>query len=79
LPLTTTLGEIGKNFIEVHHIKSHILISKEKGEHQIDPKHDLIPVCSNCHSVIHIKKESLGIEEMKGLIGKSAPIRQNKT
>jgi predicted HNH restriction endonuclease len=65
-------GEIGKSFIEVHHIKSHTLLSKEKGEHEIDPQNDLIPVCSNCHSIIHRKKDALEISELKRLIEKSA-------
>jgi len=61
-------GEIGKHFIEVHHKKSHSQISKEIGEHDIDPKEDLIPVCSNCHSIIHRKKTSLEIDEIKHCI-----------
>lgn len=43
-------GDIGKNFIEVHHLKP---ISSFKGEHGVDPEEDLVPLCSNCHSMIH--------------------------
>ncbi len=46
-------GEIGKDFIEVHHI---VPISSTDGEHSIDPIKDLIPVCSNCHSILHRQK-----------------------
>ncbi len=45
-----TYGEIGKNFIEVHHINP---IAETDGEHVLDPKIGLIPLCSNCHSMIH--------------------------
>lgn len=45
-----TYGEIGKKFIEVHHINP---IAETDGEHVLDPKIGLIPLCSNCHSMIH--------------------------
>ena len=43
-------GEIGKNFIEVHHLNP---ISNTDGEHEVDPVTELVPLCSNCHSMIH--------------------------
>lgn len=43
-------GDIGKNFIEVHHLKP---ISSFEGKHGVDPLKDLVPLCSNCHSMIH--------------------------
>ena len=42
--------ELGSRFIEVHHLK---MISSFDGEHQVDPLEDLVPLCSNCHSMIH--------------------------
>jgi 5-methylcytosine-specific restriction protein A len=58
-------GEIGKGIIHVHHIKK---ISEISGEHEIDPEKELVPVCPNCHTVIHSKKEMYTIEEMKEII-----------
>lgn len=46
-------GEVGKEFIEIHHI---VPISNTRGEHDIDPINDLIPVCSNCHSILHRRR-----------------------
>ena len=46
----TRYGEIGKEFIEVHHLNP---ISETDGEHEVNPATDLIPLCSNCHSMIH--------------------------
>ena len=43
-------GELGNDFIEVHHL---VPISSTDGEHEIDPVDDLVPLCSNCHSMIH--------------------------
>ena len=55
-------GEIGKGFIHVHHI---VPISEIGKEYEIDPKKDLIPVCPNCHSMIHRVNPPLTIEELK--------------
>ena len=57
-------GDIGKGVIHVHHI---IPISNKKGKtHIIDPKTNLIPVCPNCHAMLHRGK--LSIEELKAVI-----------
>lgn len=46
-------GKVGKDYIEVHHI---VPLSSTEGEHKVDPINDLIPVCSNCHSIIHRRR-----------------------
>ena len=43
-------GDIGEGYIEIHHINPHHTF---EGEHMVDPINDLIPLCSNCHSMIH--------------------------
>ena len=43
-------GEIGKGYIEVHHLSP---ISQTDGTHTVDPKTDLVPLCANCHAMIH--------------------------
>lgn len=61
-------GERGKDFIEVHHIKP---LSAIKEEIIIDPKEDLVPVCSNCHRMIHRKRDDvLTVEELKVLLSR---------
>jgi len=56
-------GDRGQGFIEIHHIKPISTFEKEK---LVDPKSDLVPVCANCHRMIHRKKDNiLTIEEMK--------------
>lgn len=46
-------GERGVNFIEVHHLKP---LSSYDDEHDIELD-DLISLCSNCHSMIHMGGE----------------------
>jgi len=60
-------GEIGKGFIHVHHLTPVAKIGKT---YQIDPIKDLIPVCPNCHSIIHKKEPPFTIEEMKNILRK---------
>ena len=58
-------GDIGKDFIHVHHVKE---ISSIKKEYRIDPVKDLIPVCPNCHSMLHKKNPAYSISELKNLM-----------
>lgn len=50
LDMTKVYGEIAKGFIHVHHL---IPLSEIKENYQVDPKTDLIPVCPNCHAMLH--------------------------
>ncbi len=58
-----TYGERGRGFIEVHHIKP---LYENQTEQDIDPKTDLICVCSNCHRMFHRRKDHVPTpEELK--------------
>lgn len=62
-------GERGAGYIEVHHLRP---VSRRKDEVKVNPKNDMTVVCSNCHRMIHRKKDRiLSLEEMKKLVGKS--------
>ena len=50
-------GDWGKGYIEVHHLKQ-ISDYDEEGE-ETDPATDLVPLCSNCHRMIHRKKKMM--------------------
>ncbi|WP_231607329.1 HNH endonuclease [Fictibacillus sp. 18YEL24] len=47
-------GEVGNDFIHVHHI---VPLHQIKQDYVVDPQHDLIPVCPNCHAMLHRKEE----------------------
>ncbi|KAA5542073.1 hypothetical protein F0145_19945 [Adhaeribacter rhizoryzae] len=57
-----TYGEIGRGFIHVHHVTPVSTIGKS---YQIDPIKDLIPVCPNCHAMIHSQGPPLSINDLK--------------
>lgn len=58
-------GEVGRHFIHVHHI---VPVSKSDKEYMIDPVKDLLPVCPNCHAMLHRQDPPLMPEELKILI-----------
>ncbi len=61
-----TYGEKAKDFIHVHHI---VPISKFKSKYEVNPKTDLVPLCPNCHAIVHMKSfEGLAIDEIKNLL-----------
>lgn len=55
-------GEVGKGFIHVHHV---VPISSIGKEYELDVEKDLVPVCPNCHYMLHRKDPPYTVEEMK--------------
>ncbi len=60
-------GAIGRHFIHVHHISQ---LSLQDGAVTIDPVSDLIPVCPNCHAMLHRKTPPYTPDELKSLLQK---------
>ena len=58
-------GELGKNFIHVHHVTP---LSQIKMTYILNPETDLIPVCANCHAMIHRKVPPYTIDEIQKLM-----------
>jgi 5-methylcytosine-specific restriction protein A len=59
-------GEIGKDYIEVHHIKP---LYEGGGSVPINAETDLICVCANCHRMIHRRKDKvLSLKELQKLL-----------
>ncbi|MDD5365912.1 MAG: HNH endonuclease [Gallionellaceae bacterium] len=46
-------GEIGREFIHVHHLRP---LANSKDDRLIDPVAELLPVCPNCHAMLHTRK-----------------------
>lgn len=58
-------GQIAEGYIEVHHLTP----VSEMGEgYVVNPMEDLVPLCGNCHAVVHRREPPLAIDELRELI-----------
>ncbi|MCH9704947.1 MAG: HNH endonuclease [Proteobacteria bacterium] len=61
-----TYGEkIGSRYIHVHHI---VPLSTIRKEYKVDAINDLIPVCPNCHAMLHKKNPPYSVKELQQII-----------
>lgn len=60
-----TFGQLGEGFIHVHHRNP---VSAQDEEYHLDPIRDLIPLCPNCHAMVHRTNPPMAIEELKAII-----------
>ncbi|WP_419887599.1 EVE domain-containing protein [Neobacillus niacini] len=59
-------GDHGKDFIEIHHIKP---LSTLGVATEIDPSTDLVPVCSNCHRMLHRNRDNvLTVDDLRKMV-----------
>lgn len=58
-------GEVGRDYIEVHHTTP----VSEMGEgYSINPIIDLVPLCSNCHSIAHKRNPPYTVKEIQSFL-----------
>lgn len=60
-------GVLGKDYCQVHHITP---LSQMGESHEVNPITDLIPLCANCHAMIHRESKVLSPEQLKVIINK---------
>ncbi|MGY3438287.1 MULTISPECIES: HNH endonuclease [unclassified Marinovum] len=66
-------GEIGKGFIHIHHI---VPVAHRRTQYKLDPKTDLIPVCPNCHAMLHKRvSDPYSPEELQDIMFKKSKSR----
>lgn len=64
-----TYGSLAADYIHVHHRKQ---LSSLKRQYRVVPTRDLVPVCPNCHAVIHLNGKNRSIESIKKLLKAAA-------
>ena len=60
-----TYGELGSGFIHVHHTTP---VSQLTPGYIIDPLTDLVPVCPNCHAMLHKENPPLSVNRLKEMM-----------
>jgi len=67
-------GQLGEDFIEAHHIQPISTIVPDT----IIKVSDLIPVCSNCHSMLHRHNSFVTVEQLQSIVAASNIYSQAK-
>lgn len=65
-------GANGEGFIEVHHLEP---VSGLAPGTVVDPGRDLVPVCSNCHSIIHRRTPPYSPDEVRAMLSAAGGYR----
>lgn len=60
-----TYGEIGEGFIHVHHVMP---ISSKGKDYKLNIENDLVPVCPNCHAMMHRNNPPFTVVELKEIL-----------
>lgn len=55
-------GAIGAGFIEVHHV---VPVSRMGPGYIVSPNTDLVPLCPNCHQMVHRRDPPFEVEELR--------------
>lgn len=58
-------GPIGQDFIHVHHRRDLASIGET---YEVDPMADLVPVCPNCHAMLHMETPAMDVETLKEIL-----------
>jgi len=58
-------GKLGEGYIEVHH---RVPVSRLGGNYFVNPVADLVPVCANCHAMVHRADPPMAVEALKHLL-----------
>jgi len=74
--LSQVYGPIADQFIHVHHLKP---IADIGQSYAVDPINDLVPVCPNCHAIIHLNNPPLTVSAVQDLLAAHAQQASNAT
>lgn len=69
LQMSDRYGDIADGFIEIHHLKPLHTLGED---YCVDPYLDLIPLCPNCHSIVHRRSPQLSLDELKIFLEKAS-------
>ena len=58
-------GAIGRGYIHVHHLRP---LSRLSEAYKLDPRKDLVPVCPNCHAMLHRRDPPLDVEQLRAIL-----------
>ncbi|MFC2993674.1 HNH endonuclease [Halomonas tibetensis] len=65
-------GEVyGAEFLGFIHVHHRVPVSEVGARYEVDPVKDLVPLCPNCHAIVHYGNKTRSEEEVKQRIKKA--------
>jgi 5-methylcytosine-specific restriction protein A len=68
IAMADVYGEIAEGFIHMHHL---VPLSAIREEYKLNPETDLIPVCPNCHAMLHKRHPPFTPDELREIMRKN--------
>jgi 5-methylcytosine-specific restriction protein A len=62
-----TYGAVAAGLIEVHHTTP---VSQIDPSYVLDPRTDLVPLCPNCHAVVHRRSPPYSVGDLRTMLGR---------
>lgn len=62
LNMSQRYGQVAAGYIEIHHVTP---ASQLGADYVIQPEHDLVPLCPNCHSISHRRVPPYSVREIR--------------
>lgn len=62
-----TYGQRGEGFMHFHHLNP---LAAAEGPRAVNGARDLVPLCPNCHAMVHRGEDLLGIADLRALLGR---------
>jgi 5-methylcytosine-specific restriction protein A len=69
-------GALGGGYIHVHHVTP---VSKLGAGYIVDPWTDLVPLCPNCHAMVHRADPPMQVSELQKVIERAAAVARAKS
>jgi len=63
--LEATYGPVGKEAIHVHHL---VPISRMRKKYRLNPKKHLVPICPNCHYIVHRREPPFTLIQVRRML-----------
>lgn len=70
-------GEVGAGYIEIHHLNP--LAERNdsvKGEVEMTRIEEVIPLCANCHRIVHRRKKLLSLDDLRAAIRQGRQVQR---
>lgn len=61
-------GEVAAGYIEIHHLTP---VSQLGPDYVLNPETDLVPLCPNCHAIIHRRNPPFSVADLRKMLARS--------